>query len=424
LVLFIYNILQLLFLIIFAPALLLLILIKSKYRTHILKRLGFDLTEVLKNQNRAAKKTVWLHALSVGEVTSAVPLISGLRAETDDIFLVVTTSTKSGTKLAKALLANHVDLLFESPLDILPVVRFFIKKIRPDVFILIETDFWPNLLFSLHKQKTASFLVNGRISAKSMHVYHRFHFFFKPLFNTFDELCMQTAADKQSMIALGINENKIHTLGNLKYDTSVEPTSSSKPIVCGLTNSFLLWVCGSTHKGEEEILFSTYLKLKKIYSHLYLIIAPRNIDRGNEVLQLGQSMGLTGSLQSEKNNCAPHFHVLDTIGELAILYYQAHIAFIGGSLVKERGHNPIEAALAKIPVLFGPHMEDFDEICNSLILAGGAFLVQNSNELYNTIEMLLQSDKERDKTGQNGFNNIQQQKGVIHRHVRLIKDHL
>lgn len=421
-ILFIYNILQILFLILFAPVLLCIVLIKDKYRTRILKRLGFGLTTRLKNQNRKNKKTVWIHALSVGEVTSALPLINGLREERDDIFLLFTASTKSGGKLAEMLLTNHIDLLLESPIDILPVVRFFIRKIKPDVFILVETDFWPNLLFSLQRENVGLFLVNGRVSKESMLSYSRFDIFFKPLFNTFDALCMQTVTDKRNMIELGINENKIHTLGNLKYDTPILSTGSTALNICRPPKHSILWVCGSTHKGEEDILFPTYIKLKKIHPKLYLIVAPRKANRSHEIIQLAHSLGLTGDCRSKQQMCGADFHILDTIGELAALYHQAHIAFIGGSLVKKRGHNPIEAALAKIPVLFGTHMEDFEEISNSLVLSGGAFQIRDGDELYTILDTLLQSKEKRKECGQNGFNDIQQQRGVIHRHLELINN--
>jgi len=423
--LLIYNILLFLILIVFAPLLFCVILLKEKYRARILKRLGFGLTTGLNiQQNRKGKKTVWLHALSVGEVTSAVPLVKGIRGEMDDIFLIFTTSTKSGGKLAEGLLSSHVDILLESPIDILPVIRFFLKKIQPDVFILVETDFWPNLLFSLQRRNIDSFLVNGRISKKSMRSYQRFDFFFRSLFDTFSALCMQTVTDKQNMVRLGINEKKIHTLGNLKYDTPMLHNESTSFIVNNLPQHTLLWVCGSTHNGEEEILLSTYKKLKKVHPGLYLILAPRNNDRGREIKRLGQSMGLRGSLRSKQEPCGPDFYILDTIGELAGLYHLADIAFVGGSLVNEGGHNPIEAAVAQIPVLFGAHMEDFEEIGNSLVRAGGAFRVKDGDELYRTLDMLLQSDTKRKNCGQNGLNEIQQQRGVIHRHIELIKNYL
>lgn len=422
--LLIYNILQVLFLILFVPFLLCLTVCKKKYRTTITKRLGFGLSATLSKNNRNRKKTIWIHALSVGEVTSAVVLIKGIRQELQDTFLVVTTSTKSGGTLAEKLLADHVDVLLQSPIDLFPVVRFFIKKIQPDIFILVETDFWPNLLFSLQNEKIRAYLVNGRISEKSMRSYSRFAFFFRPLFNTFNSLCLQTETDRQNMKHLGINEKKLFTLGNLKYDTSLQSSKENSSKVCSPPKHSTVWVCGSTHNGEEEILFSTYARLRRDHSSLYLILVPRDIGRSKELIELGRSMKMEGSRQSQQPICAVDFHILDTIGQLTALYHQADIAFIGGSLVEQGGHNPIEAAIAGIPVLFGNHMEDFEEISNSLVLSGGAFKVKNVEELTTAVRKLISSEDARKKIGQNSRDNILKNRGVTHRHLELIGNNL
>lgn len=422
--LFVYNTLQVIFLVIFTPVLLFVVLVKDKYRKRISHRLGFGLPSALSSENRKNKTTFWIHALSVGEVTSAVPLVKGIRKEMEQVFIVFSASTTSGERLAKQLLSDHVDCVIRSPLDILPIVRLFINRIQADLYLQVETDFWPNLLFSLHKKKTPLILVNGRISKKSMRSYLRFALFFKPLFNTFDALCMQTQTDQLNMLQLGINNDKIYHLGNLKYDTFISKQNVNHQIMDGLDSFHLLLVCGSTHRGEEQLLFPIFQKLKKTYPELFLVLAPRNIDRSNEILQIGKSFGMTGNCRSKNEIYDADYYLLDTIGELTHFYQIADIAFIGGTLVDEGGHNPIEAAIAKIPVLFGENMDDFEEISNSLVGAGGAFRVKDEHELYQTLNSLLQSAEKRKSAGLNGFKAVQQQKGVIHRHIELIKAHL
>ncbi len=422
LMIIVYNILQIIFLVVFFPVLLVLILTKDKYRTRILKRLGYGLSAKLDTSRQRGEKTVWLHALSVGEVTSAVVLIKEMRAQ-PDLFIVVSTSTQSGSKLAEELLGDHADILLESPVDFYPAVTRYIQAIQPDVFILVETDFWPNMLFGLRRKNIPLFLVNGRISKKSIKGYRRFGFFFRALFDSFDVLSMQTDTDKKNMMKLGIDETKIRTLGNLKYDTHI-PTSREKTNFIKQSDHSLVWICGSTHEGEEEIVLSTYAQLKREYHELFLIIAPRNIERAEEIKQLGHTLGLTAGLRSEKHQAQTDFFILDTIGELAAWYHQADIAFIGGSLVDEGGHNPIEAALAGVPVLFGPHMEDFEEISKSLVAAKGAFEVAGTEELTETLRTLLQSEDKRKKHGQLGLQDIQQQKGVVKRHLDMINNFL
>ena len=390
----------------------------------MVKRLGFGLAAKMHSAQRGNKKTIWLHALSVGEVTSAVVLIHEIRKQLADAFIVMTVSTKSGSRLANESLTDQVDLLYESPLDPLPVVRWYVKIIQPDIYILVETDFWPNMLFDLNRRNIPIFLINGRISRQSFTNYSRFGFFFRPLFNMFTRLCMQTETDKENMKQLGIDEDKILTLGNLKYDTQPPSSEFGLSLDGELRKQRLIWICGSTHQGEEEILLSVYMKLRKKYPELFLIIAPRDIDRAQEIKQLGDSKGLVSNLRSQKQPIEGDYFLLDTIGELAAFYHQADIGFIGGSLVNEGGHNPIEAALAGIPVLFGLHMEDFEEISSSLVSAGGAFMIKDEAELINVMDTLLQSENKRRTHGKLGYTDVQQQKGVIKRHLDLITGYL
>ncbi len=422
--LFLYNTLQLIFLALFWPIVLFVILLKEKYRSRMIKRLGFGLAAKMRSSERGSKKTIWVHALSVGEVTSAVVFVQEIRKQMTDAFIVLTVSTKSGSRLANELLTDQVDLQYESPLDLLPVVRWFVKTIRPDIFILVETDFWPNLLSHLKKQNIPLFLINGRISRKSFSNYSRFGFFFQPLFNIFTRLCMQTGTDKENMKRLGIDEGKILTLGNLKYDTQSPSSEFGLSLDIGLAEQRLIWICGSTHPGEEEILLSAYVRLREKHPELFLIIAPRDIDRTEEIKQLGLSKGLKSTSRSQKQQVDGHYFLLDTIGELAAFYHLADIGFIGGSLVDEGGHNPIEAALAKIPVLFGPHMEDFEEISSNLVLSGGAFVINDEAELVKVLDTLLQSESNRRTYGKLGYNDVQQQKGVSKRHLDLITGYL
>jgi len=421
LILLIYNGFQILFLLVIAPILLLLVLLKKNYRNRLLRRLGFGLSTQLRQRPAQKTNTIWLHALSVGEITSAVPLIRGLREQFPNTFLVVSTATRSGGQLADKLLEKDVDCLIGSPFDLLPIVLFWVKTIRPDLFILVETDFWPNWLFALRRNRTSSLLVNGRISRKSMQAYSRSPRLFQPLFNSFTALCMQTAIDKSMMINLGINSNKVHTLGNLKYDTPVRDSLPDGPAGRLAPKNSLLWVCGSTHRGEEEILLTTYRGLRELYPRLFCIMVPRKIERAEEIRQLGKGLGLSSACWSKETPTDHDFVILDTIGQLTSLYHQAQLAFVGGSLVQEGGHNPIEAALAGIPVLFGPHMDDFAEIAENLVRGGGAFQVNTVEELSNCVSQLLQSEEKRRAIGQKGLATIKQQQGVITAHLNLIR---
>ena len=226
------------------------LLFRPEKRTVIWHRLGFGLHSAAKSLR--CSKTIWIHALSVGEVTSALPLIKALHANEPSISLVFSATTVSGLHLAYEKISPYVDAVFASPIDLLPVVRHFIHHIQPNLFILIETDFWPNILGQLSQSNVPSILINGRVSEKSMQTYLRYGFFFKPMFDTFDLLCVQTSTDAANLQRLGISKNKLKTLGNLKYSTDFEESPTVAAIEQLTPDNHILILCGSTHRGEES----------------------------------------------------------------------------------------------------------------------------------------------------------------------------
>lgn len=418
-IILLYNIIQLTTLALFWPVLLVFVITKAKYRRRLPARLGFRLTQKLSNKN-CNQPTFWIHGLSVGEITSAVPLAAGIRKKYPDSRIVVSASTETGEAIANRLLGDIADHIISSPLDMLPVVTHFIKHIQPSLFILIETDFWPNLLATLSRHKIPTLLVNGRISQKSFHAYHRFYWFFVPMFRKFNQICMQTETDKEHMKALLGNAENMHTLGNLKYDTPIEAFSESSGIAQLLPDNRLIFIAGSTHHGEEQIIFRAYRKLRDVYPEIYLVIAPRNPKRADEILQLGKEFQLQGDKRTRCPEMPKDYLIVDTIGELVGLYRFCHIAFIGGSFVTGGGHNPIEPALMSIPVLFGPHMEDFQKIASDLVAAGGAVSLSTEQQLASTLECLVMDESRRRHMGMCGNMCITSQQGVIARHTDLI----
>lgn len=417
-----YNILQIILLPVLFVPLAIFVLLTPRYRSRTLSRLGIG----LKPEAVASKrKTIWIHALSVGEVTSALPLISGLRKHMPEIKLVFSATSKAGAATAEKLLHDKVDRIIPFPFDIFPVIKKFLRVVKPDLFILVETDFWPNIISILGQQKIPTLLVNGRISEESFQSYQRFSFFFKPLFASFQTLSMQTEKDKDSLIKLGIDHKQIQTLGNLKYDTALYSASGRhQPVSFSLPAYQHLLVAGSTHEGEEKILLQSFRELKNKYPHLYLIIAPRIISRGKDIQALAKEMDLTANRRSQINAGGKDLFILDSIGELNSVYSHADVAFVGGSLVNKRGHNPIEPAIYSIPVLYGEHMEDFSEISDALLLTGGSIMVKDQTELTTTLENLLSNAQLRQKMGKASRACIINQQGVIDRHIRFIKEML
>jgi 3-deoxy-D-manno-octulosonic-acid transferase len=388
-----------------------------KHQSRVTERLGLHVPRLPARQG----PVIWLHALSVGEVTSALPLVKGIRESIRPAVLVFTAATRSGRELAEQLLAPHVDLVLFSPLDFPCAVRRYLDAIRPDCFILVETDFWPNWLRQLRRRQVPAMLVNGRISEKSFASYRRFAFFFRPMFACFSLLSMQTAQDRDKMLALGIPAERAVCFGNLKYDLTASRAAFALPAFSGGS----VWVCGSTHPGEEELILAAFKELAEAnpldHSPLRLIIAPRKTERGGELLKLARSFGLNAVLRSSGDAlAASRILILDTIGELAGCYSLARFAFIGGSLVDEGGHNPIEAAAQAVPVLFGPHMEDFAEIASDLTACGGAKTVTAAT-LAETAAALLRDDALHTAMSGAALDLVERQRGGVERHVQAVR---
>jgi 3-deoxy-D-manno-octulosonic-acid transferase len=406
-----------------------LLLCRKKYRQRIARRLGFGLTSQLAQltPHSPSAPTFWIHALSVGETTSALPLVREIRRTFPAARIFCSITTASGNQVAEQLLASHADLLLPAPIDLGPVVPFFIKAIRPDLFILVETDFWPHWLSCLARKKIPLVLVNGRISKQSWQRYQRCPFLFRSIFQTFTLLSMQTTTDAEKMVALGIETDKVITLGNLKFDTDLHRDSGNMgatPVSAkasrGFTPTAPLWICGSTHAGEEEPIFAVYKRLKSAVPELQLLIAPRNIERSKDILALGTACGVACRAWTTGDRQGGPVLILDTIGELAGCYSMAEVVFIGGTLVAEGGHNPLEAAGAGVPVLFGPHMEDFEEIAAELTQSGGALQVDSPESLHTAVQHILCNPILRTSMAAAALQCVNRNRGVARRHLESI----
>ncbi len=424
---FLYSLTSSLLLLLLAPFLLPLVAWKKKYRLRTLHRLGVGLNHRLQIPDTGRQQPViWLHALSVGEVTSALPLVRGLRRHLPTATLLFSASTKSGMQVAEELVSPHVDLVFDGPLDIYWTIRSYIRLLQPGLFILVETDFWPGWLSQLHRRKIPLLLVNGRISARSLERYRKFGFFFRPMFRCFDILAMQTRRDAERLTGLGIPGQRVMTLGNLKYDTCPPGRADRCPAMdrqtLHLPAGGPLWICGSTHPGEEEIILAVFTELRSWIPDLRLLIAPRDIARAEEVADLARRLRLPVCRRSEENGQEAPVVILDTIGELNGCYPLATVAFVGGSLVAEGGHNPIEPAACGVPVLFGPHMEDFAEIAADLVDCGGARTVTDRDSMIGLLAGIFANPERRRTMGRAGLAQVEKNRGVVNRHLAVIDD--
>lgn len=423
--LFLYNLLQIILLLLGLPVLLLVVLLVPKYRGQTWRRLGFGLAGLIKNLPPDHPR-IWVHGLSVGEVASARALVKRLREAYPKAVLIFSTSTTTGRRQAEALIGSDADLLIAFPLDIYWVANRFVRLLAPDLFVQVETDLWPNFLAILRRRRVAAVLVNGRISAGSLANYRRFPGFFSGLFNSFTFLAMQTGEEVANLKALGVAPEKLLALGNLKYDPLIEKPvgdgggperfAGLMPLLAGRT----VWVAGSTHPGEEEAVLQTYSALRQQFPELYLVLAPRNPGRAGEIERLAAGLGLRAVRRSLAGAEGGDLLLLDTMGELAEVYSLSYFAFVGGSLVPERGHNPLEPVRYGKPVMFGPHMEDFAEIAGELLAIGAAEQVNDWQEMVLLGAGWLADPGLCGAIGRSGAGLVESRREVTVRHLALL----
>jgi 3-deoxy-D-manno-octulosonic-acid transferase len=269
-------------------------------------------------------------------------------------------------------------------------------------------------------------LVNGRISPRTFKSYRRFSFFVRKMFKPFDSCLMQSDLDRERLVSVGIEPNKVITVGNIKYDRDWVAMGQKErrnwSNLLGLQKEDMIWVAGSTHRGEEETLMDVFARLRPSFPALRLIIAPRRIELSGEILRRARSMGLIAVLKTEilKNNGYYHILVVNTLGELDRIYGIAQVSFVGGSLVPIGGHNLLEPASFGCPVLFGPHTFNFVLMSESLVETGGGLRVQDGEELYEAMKVLLEDAELRSNMGGLARKFVEKNRGALERVVSHI----
>jgi 3-deoxy-D-manno-octulosonic-acid transferase len=420
---FFYNLLMIVGVIVFAPILFVKVILTPKYRSRSGKRLGFVLGERPGGSSQGRPR-LWVHALSVGEVSSSRNLVQELRRSFPRGIIMFSTATRSGDSFARNILGEYVDSFLIFPFDLPWSVKRLISWASPDLFVLVETDFWPNFLRELNRRGIPSLLVNGRVSERSLTRYLRFRWFFRPLFNSFQVLAMQTEGDAGGMRQLGVEPARLAVLGNLKYDAALTGSclkSGLDRAALQIPKQALIWVAGSTHRGEEEIVLAAFQKTALSCANLFLVLAPRDVERGSELAAMAARHGLSAFRRSLGGAGEGSVLILDTLGELPAVYDLCAVAFVGGSLVPKRGHNPLEPAVHGKPVLFGPHMEDFAEISRDLLAVGGAREVHDEEELHAGLSYYLEDTAARERAGRQAQELVASRRGVTEAHIAVIR---
>jgi 3-deoxy-D-manno-octulosonic-acid transferase len=427
---YLYNILTTFFLILSVPYLLLRSLFQERFLKEMTERMGFF-------PNLSTKRVIWVHAASVGEVLCSAPLLKRIKKEFPNFEIVLTTMTPTGKKTAKDHI-SETDHVFSFPMDHPLTIQRAIRRIAPNLLLIAETELWPNLLRSCGKKRIPIILFNGRISKKSFRRYLFLKFFFKECLKYISLFLMQTEGDRNRIIEIGAASDRTKASGNLKFDQTSSNFTEERIVEMarslGLQGKEEILIAGSTHSGEEEILLSLLKDLRESYPHLILILAPRHLERLEEVERILEKESLSWkrrtslSVGQEKNHekikDLPEVILLDTMGELMGLYSLGTLVFIGGSLVPVGGHNPLEPLFFKKCVLFGPHMFNFLEISRLLIEAGGAIQVKGREDLIFQLKRLLSDERARKETGEKGYQFLQKHRGATERMFQEIRPYL
>ena len=334
-------------------------------------------------------KVIMFHGVSVGEVIALENLIKKTKETFPNYKIVVTTGTKTGQEIAHKKYDNIADFITYFPFDITFCVEKFLNKINPSVVLIAETELWPTFAAYCHNKNIPLFVINGRISDATFKSYRFLKGFFKELFKNYTEILTQSEEDKNKFIQIGAPESKTQVMKNLKFDVK----RISADIEIGKGSNRII-IAGSTHKGEDEIVLTAFIKLKKDFPDIKLLIAPRHLTRLNEVKSLTEKTGLKFGQRSNNNTFENNeIIILDTMGELSKMYQICDFAFIGGSFNKTGGHNPLEAIVYDKPAISGPSIHNFRDIYWILSRSKAGKVVKTPQELTNYMAKLL-SDKE------------------------------
>ena len=334
-------------------------------------------------------KVIMFHGVSVGEVIALENLIKKTKETFPEYKIVLTTGTKTGQEIAHKKFDNVADFITYFPFDITICVELFLKKIKPSIVLIAETELWPTFAAYCHNKNIPLFVINGRISDSTFKSYRFIKGFFKEIFKNYTAILTQSEEDKEKFIKIGAPENKTKVMKNLKFD--VKKIDSDLEI--GKGNSRII-IAGSTHKGEDEIILSSFVKLKKEFSDIKLLLAPRHLTRINNVEELVKNTELTYGFRSKQDNFRDKdIIILDTLGELSKMYQICDFAFIGGSFNKTGGHNPLEAVVYNKPAITGPSIHNFRDIYWILSRTKAGKIVKTPQELTDYMYKLLSNPK-------------------------------
>lgn len=410
----------------------------NNYREITLKRLGILKTDELKIKKKG-RPIFWVHALSYGEVKAVFPLLKRIKEHWKESVLIGSSSTPTGMLELCKMGDSILDLTIPMPFDFTPCFLRHISRLKPDCFLLVETDVWPNFLWQLKRRGTRLVLVNGSISERARSRLSMMPWVSRFIYGAFAKIGMQSEKDRDRLISTGIDASDVVAVGNMKFDIDIQDMDNvSKSMVkeLGLRDDGLVVVLGSSHPGEEEAVLPSVMALRQLSDQrpIEVFVVPRDPGRAAEIKALFESQGVRCSLRtqlaaSNQASVASPNHsfrciIVDTLGELLKIYSISHVAIVGGTFVPIGGHNILEPASFGLPVIVGPYVESIEEICEGLEKAGGLFRISGKEGLKPILLSLLKDPSKRDSVGKAAKHFVERNKGVIERYIHMIEEAL
>ena len=423
-----YNLLFVPILLLLLPADLLRIRRRGGYRSKAAQRFGFIGKETMA---RIGTKRIWLHAVSVGEVGIALKFATTFHSRNPESRFLISTTTSTGL----AILEHHASEWLEplaNPVDFPIVTSLLVRKLRPSALLMIEADLWPNRIAACRKLRIPAALLNARLSRRSESRFRRTRLFTAPFFNQLGLITLTGSEDLGRWLSLGVSRPILHWTGNIKYDnlpsTSAPPSlrqeHSMLPDTLGWNPEDPLFLAASTHAGEEVEIAGAFLSLRRDFPRLRLVIAPRHVERRNEILESLRELGLSPTLRSTASLAPADSLLLDTTGELSLWCRLSTVVFVGKSLpssVNHGGQNMIEPLQHDRPVLIGPHTGNFEPLATHLCAAGAALRVTDHETIVTALRDLLRNPDRREQMIVAGEKVLEEHQGATLRTCQLVE---
>lgn len=417
----IYNFLLITLALILLPVILIALALVPKFRAGLFTKLGFY-PDFNLDRN---KKTIFFHAVSVGEVNAVEALVKKTRENFPDANILLSTTTKTGQEIAHKKLEKTVNAITYFPFDFFFSINSFLNAVKPDKIVIAETEIWPDFVYLANRRNIPVYIVNGRLSPNSYKGYKKFSFFFKPVLAQYKGIYMQTQGDVERILDVGAKQDITKCMGNLKFD--IKPTLSDSQITelaeSLKLNGARMIASASTHKGEDEIVLEAFKELKAQFPEIKLLLAPRHPERYEKVSELIAQSGFSFGKRSQNDTFENNdIIMLDTMGELMKMFSICHFAFIGGSFSTTGGHNPLEANIWGKPVVSGDCVFNFKDIYAFLTQTNAAKLSSTPQELKEDMTKLLADDEFYQKACDDTHKIFDENSGAVDFVINVLKE--